>query len=107
MAETKSIFSRSIAIVFACIVLLVAAVAWHLFLLPASIDEALFRYRLESAAERGAKEIRLSEMAKFDWEEVCSHHPYDGDFTYAKYKRTYQASAIECCTGRHLGSSLH
>ncbi|OQA35050.1 MAG: hypothetical protein BWY57_00018 [Betaproteobacteria bacterium ADurb.Bin341] len=30
-------------------------------------------------------------MARFEWEEVCGHHPYDGEFKHPKYGRTYRA----------------
>lgn len=75
----------------AAIVLVAGLVAWDLFLLPSSLSEALFRYRLNSAAQTHKKEINFSELATFEWEEVCNHHPYDGEFKYPKYGRTYSA----------------
>lgn len=73
------------------IALAVGLVAWDLFLLPSSLSEALFRYRLNSAAQALKKEINFSEIATFEWEEVCDHHPYDGEFKHPKYGRTYSA----------------
>ena len=78
-------------IVPAVIVLAIGFIAWDIFLLPSSLDEALFRYRLSSAAKTQTREINLSELATFDWEEVCDHHPYDGEFKHPKYGRTYTA----------------
>ena len=75
----------------AAIVLIAGLVAWDLFLLPSSLNEALFRYRLNSAAQTQKKEIKFSELATFEWEEVCNHHPYDGEFKHPKYGRTYIA----------------
>lgn len=75
----------------AAIVLIAGLVAWDLFLLPSSLNEALFRYRLNSAAQTQKTEINFSELATFEWEEVCNHHPYDGEFKYPKYGRTYSA----------------
>lgn len=82
---------RLLWIVPAAIVLVAGLVAWDLFLLPSSLSEALFRYRLNSAAQTQKKEINFSELATFEWEEVCNHHPYDGEFKYPKYGRTYSA----------------
>ena len=75
----------------ALMVIAVGLVAWDLFLLPSSLTEAIFRYRLSSAAQSQKKEFQLSELATFEWEEVCDHHPYDGEFKYPKYGRTYHA----------------
>ncbi len=75
----------------AAIIFIAGLVAWDLFLLPSSLTEALFRYRLNSAAQAQKKEIDLSGLATFEWDEVCDHHPYDGEFNYPKYGRTYSA----------------
>ncbi|WP_154716350.1 hypothetical protein [Sterolibacterium denitrificans] len=71
--------------------LAIGFVAWDVFLLPSSLDEALFRYRLSRAVQTQKIEINFSELATFEWEEVCDHHPYDGDFKHPKYGRTYTA----------------
>lgn len=71
--------------------LVIGIVAWQIFFLPSSLDEALFRYRLSGAAQAPQKKINFPELATFAWEEVCSHHPYDGDFKHPKYGRTYTA----------------
>lgn len=71
--------------------LLVGIGAWQIFFLPSSLDEALFRYRLSGAAQAPQEKINFPELATFAWEEVCSHHPYDGDFKHPKYGRTYTA----------------
>jgi len=71
--------------------LAVGLVAWDLFFLPTSFNEALFRYRLGNAVEGRKTEIALAELASFEWEEVCTHHPYDGAFKHPKYGRTYHA----------------
>ncbi|TCS72202.1 hypothetical protein EDC61_106117 [Sulfuritortus calidifontis] len=73
------------------IVIAVGWVAWDVLLLPSSFHEALFRYRLGNAVQAQAKAIDLAELASFEWEEVCAHHPYDGEFKHPKYGRTYQA----------------
>lgn len=75
----------------ALLVISVGFVAWDLFLLPSSLSEAFFRYRLSNAALTQKTEIHLPEMATFEWEEVCDHHPYDGEFKHPKYGRTYHA----------------
>ena len=75
----------------AVLVIAVVLVAWDLFFLSSSLNEALFRYRLNNAAQTQKKEINFSELATFEWEEVCDHHPYDGDFKHPKYGRTYSA----------------
>jgi hypothetical protein len=64
-------------------------VAWDVFLLPSSFGAALFRYRLSRAVQTPKIEIKLAELATFDWEEVCSLHPYDGEFKHPRYGRTY------------------
>lgn len=65
--------------------------AWEIFFLPTSFSEVLFRYRLGKAVEDKKTEITLAELTNFEWEEVCDHHPYDGEFKHPKYNRTYQA----------------
>lgn len=78
--------------VFVLIAVLIAGlIIWRLFFLPISLNEALFRYRLGSAASVPQKNVHLSELAAFEWDEVCARHPYDGDLKYPKYGRTYQA----------------
>lgn len=88
---TPSTRRRIFWLVPATIVLAIGFMAWDIFLLPHSLDEALFRYRLSSAAQTKKKEINLSELTEFEWEDVCDHHPYDGEFKYPKYGRTYTA----------------
>lgn len=82
---------RLLWLVPGALLLIIGAMAWDVFLLPSSIAEALFRYRLSGAAEIQKKEIDLAELAAFEWAEVCFHHPYDGEFKYPKYGRTYHA----------------
>ncbi|MCX5724776.1 MAG: hypothetical protein NTX84_09765 [Nitrospirae bacterium] len=77
----------------AVLAIIVAMFLWHAFLLPTSLNEYLFRQRLEEAARSGAKDIRFADLARFDWEEVCFHHPYDGYWRYDKYQRVYHAPA--------------
>lgn len=76
---------------FMITVLAAGWVIWYLFFLPTSFNEALFRYRLSNAASSQKEIIRFSELAAFEWDEVCAHHPYNGDFHYPKYDRTYHA----------------
>lgn len=78
-------------IVPAAIGLAITLIAWNIFLLPSSLEEALFRYRLSSVALAQKREINFFELATFEWEEVCDHHPYEGEFKYPKYGRTYTA----------------
>lgn len=82
---------RLLWVIPALIVITAGLVAWDFFLLPSSLSETIFRYRLSRAAQTPNKEIYLSELATFEWEEVCDHHPYDGGFKYQKYGRTYHA----------------
>ena len=69
----------------------IAFVAWGIFFLPTSINEALFRYRLSSAIQQQKNQINFVELTPFDWEEVCDHHPYNGEFKHPNYNRTYRA----------------
>jgi hypothetical protein len=56
---------------------------------PASLAEAIFRYRLSEAALSQKAHIRIAELTTFKWEEVCEHHPYDGDFKHPRSGRIY------------------
>lgn len=58
---------------------------------PFSVAEALFHHRLKQAALAQQDSIRLSELTHFDWEEVCEHHPYDGDFKHPESGRVYRS----------------
>lgn len=71
--------------------LTVVFAAWGFSLLPSSLAEALFRYRLSHAVQDKKTVISLAHLASFEWEEVCDHHPYDGEFKHPKYGRTYHA----------------
>lgn len=88
---TKVILGWLLGGLLGSLALLVAIVLWHAFLLPLSLDEYLFRHRLEEASAKGATEIRFTDVAPFDWDEVCFHPPYNGDWRYDKYERVYKA----------------
>jgi hypothetical protein len=63
---------------------------WAIGLIPASIDEALFRYRLRMFAHSNTVQTMISDLATFDWELVCSNHPYDEPLFLEKYGRWYE-----------------
>jgi len=76
-------------IMLATLVLLLTFLLWKIFLFPTSFNELLFRHRLKAALESGATEIRMADLARFDWEEVCLLHAYTGYFRHEKYHRMY------------------
>jgi hypothetical protein len=78
---------------FVILGLFLVTILWELFLFPTSLNEFLFRHRLKEASNSGAMEIRITDLAPFDWEEVCFHHAYNGDWRYDKYHRVYRAPA--------------
>jgi hypothetical protein len=80
----------SLSIITCVAVSLVLFFLWNLLLWPTSPSEAFFRYRLNAAAKRGTPEIRLYDVAPFDWQEVCMNGAYAGDWRYDKYRRVYE-----------------
>lgn len=63
---------------------------WNYLLWPSSPSEAFFRYRLSADAKRNNPEIRFTDVAPFDWQEVCMNGAYAGQWRYEKYGRVYE-----------------
>jgi hypothetical protein len=81
-------FIQAISILLTlCIVLIV----WNMFVVASSFSEMVFRYRLEDASQTQKQKVNMAELTPFEWEEVCMHHPYDGDFKHPTNGRTYVA----------------
>ncbi len=69
---------------------LVTFLLWNYLLWPSSLSEAFFRYRLSAAVKRNTQEIRFTDVAPFDWQEVCMNTAYAGNWRYDKYGRVYE-----------------
>lgn len=85
--RTKIILAISLSLLIGILTFL----AWVVGLLPYSVSEALFRYRLDERAKHDAMVIPLKDMLRSDWEMVCDVHPYDGPIHVKKYGKTYDA----------------
>ncbi|MGE5384376.1 MAG: hypothetical protein ACM3SV_00650 [Betaproteobacteria bacterium] len=76
---------------FLCLLVLLCLLTAAWFVAPNSLAEALFRWRLSEAVEKSSTPIQLSDLASFEWVEVCEHHGYDGDFKHPVSGRIYTA----------------
>ena len=85
--RTKIILAISLSLLVGILTFL----AWVVGLLPYSVSEALFRYRLEERVKHDAVVIPLKDILRSDWEMVCEVHPYDGPIQVKKYGKTYEA----------------
>jgi len=82
-----------IVVIFLLVALAIVGTLWDFSLLPTSLDEGLFRYRLSEKTIHGAQVINLSELMGGDWEVVCESHGYNGPLYLKKYGRTYPPAA--------------
>ncbi len=81
---------NTLLISLAIVAVVMLGLLWLTGLLPSSLDEALFRYRLSQFLSGSEKRQALRDIGSFDWDLVCDNHPYRGPRYVAKYDRTYQ-----------------